>query len=220
MHCRVDRTPTTAVATLSCRPALPSSTGCRRARPPRCYAGWWVTGLIIWFLERRDRFVRFHAAQSCVAFGAIAVVILSSAARGSVAVVHAVGVQRAAGRAVFAWVAGVVLWLVSIWKAANGADWRIPVAADIATECAQVKGRLGRRIRDQHRRLRAEPDPEAVLTAELYSFGSSCRLDRAVGVLELVLIPIHLRIAAASPARPSITSPGWSGLRMPERCAR
>ena len=46
-----------------------------RVAAPLAYAGWWVTGALFWFLERRDLFVRFHAAQACVAFGAIAAVV-------------------------------------------------------------------------------------------------------------------------------------------------
>ena len=39
------------------------------------YLSWWVTGLVFWLVERQDRFVRFHAAQAMVAFGAISVMI-------------------------------------------------------------------------------------------------------------------------------------------------
>ena len=35
-----------------------------------CYAGWWITGLVFLFAERRHGGVRFHAAQSIVVFGA------------------------------------------------------------------------------------------------------------------------------------------------------
>ena len=33
------------------------------------YAFFWVSGLILFFLERKDRAVRWHAAQSMVTFG-------------------------------------------------------------------------------------------------------------------------------------------------------
>ena len=42
---------------------------------PLAYAGWWITGALFWFLERRDLYVRFHAAQACVAFGIVALVV-------------------------------------------------------------------------------------------------------------------------------------------------
>ena len=55
---------------------LASSTGLpSRTAAALAYGGWWVTGLIIWFLERQDRFARFHAAQSVVTFGALSALI-------------------------------------------------------------------------------------------------------------------------------------------------
>src|SRR5580704_10026309 len=38
-----------------------------------CYAFWWVTGLIFFFIDKRP-FVRFHAAQSIVVFGGLQIV--------------------------------------------------------------------------------------------------------------------------------------------------
>ena len=60
-----------------------SSTGLsRRLAGSLAYAGWWVTGAILWFVERRDRTIRFHAAQSIAAFGMVAFLILATAAAG------------------------------------------------------------------------------------------------------------------------------------------
>ena len=39
-----------------------------------CYLGWWVTGLIFFFVEKKNNWCRFHAAQSIVFFGALTVV--------------------------------------------------------------------------------------------------------------------------------------------------
>jgi uncharacterized membrane protein len=111
-----------------------SSTGL----PPRlaatlAYAGWWVTGAIIWFLERGDPYVRFHAAQAVAAFGVIAALIvgffvmagasLSFLPSAFLLFVWAAGLT---------WAGGLVLWLVAMWRAATGSTWRIPVAADLA----------------------------------------------------------------------------------------
>ena len=97
------------------------------------YSGWWVTGGIFWWLERHNRTVRFHAAQSVIAFGFIALLIglcamlavLSLSFMPSMFLVFA-------GAAGLTWIAGVVLWAISMWKAARGDVWRIPVAADWA----------------------------------------------------------------------------------------
>jgi len=92
-----------------------------------------VTGVLIWFLERRDLYVRFHAAQSCVVFGAIALVVTILSALAATSLLFMPNAFRfwvwATG---LIWVAGVILWLVAIWHAATGRLWRIPVAAGIA----------------------------------------------------------------------------------------
>ena len=97
------------------------------------YSAWWVTGGILWWLERRDRVVRFHAAQAIVAFGAIAMLIVAFA----VLAVVSLSVMPSmfaffASAAALTWTAGVVLSGVAMWKAARGDEWRIPVAAQWA----------------------------------------------------------------------------------------
>jgi uncharacterized membrane protein len=119
---------------------LVSSTGLpSRTAAALAYGGWWVTGLIFWFLERRDRFARFHAAQAVVAFGAIAALIFFF---GFLAVAALSFMPSAFGPlmavAIFAWVVGVALWAVSVWKAAHGEDWRIPGAAAVAEKMSRV----------------------------------------------------------------------------------
>ena len=104
-----------------------------RVAAPLAYAGWWVTGVLFWFLERRDLFVRFHAAQACVVFGAIALVVATLCGIAGASLLfmpNAFGFW--AWTAGLIWVAGLVLWVVAIWHAANGRLWRIPVAAEIA----------------------------------------------------------------------------------------
>ena len=107
---------------------LPSNTAAALA-----YAGWWVTGGIFWFVERRDRFVRFHAVQATITFGAVATII---ALCGMLAAVSLSFVPWAFSLFVTAaavtWVIGVILWVIALWKASSGDEWRIPVAADFA----------------------------------------------------------------------------------------
>ena len=43
-----------------------------RAAAALAYSGWWVTGTILWIVERRDPVVRVHAAQAVVVFGSAA----------------------------------------------------------------------------------------------------------------------------------------------------
>ena len=88
---------------------------------------------MFWYLERRDLFVRFHAAQACVVFGTIAflVALLSGIAATALMFMPAAFIFWV-WTAGLIWIAGLVLWLVAMWHAAAGRLWRIPVAAAIA----------------------------------------------------------------------------------------
>lgn len=97
------------------------------------YAGWWLTGLVFWFLEREDRYVRFHAAQAITAFGLIAALVgvcglLAAVALSFLPAAFPIFLVAAG----VSWVAGLVLSLVAMWKAATGVSWRIPIAAGLA----------------------------------------------------------------------------------------
>jgi uncharacterized membrane protein len=117
-----------------------SSTGLStRTASVLAYSGWWITGLLIWYLERRDMVARFHAAQSVVAFGAIALLtvtlaVLSAAALSFLAAVF----MPLAVLTVIVFLFGVALWVVSAWKAASGDDWRLPLAAPCAERLARA----------------------------------------------------------------------------------
>jgi uncharacterized membrane protein len=119
-----------------------SSTGlATQVAAPLAYAGWWLTGLIFWLIERRDRFVRFHAAQALAAFGGLALLMAAFAvmAIASLSFVPALFnalVIAAEATALLA----VVLWLVSIWQVASGRDWRIPIAAGWAERMVRASG--------------------------------------------------------------------------------
>ena len=111
-----------------------SSTGLSsRTAAALAYGGWWVTGLIIWFLERQDRFARFHAAQSVVTFGVIGALIMFFGFLAAASLSFMPGAFTALmALTIFTWVLGVALWTVSVWKAASGEDWRIPLASGLA----------------------------------------------------------------------------------------
>ena len=111
-----------------------SSTGLSlRVAAPLAYAGWWVTGAILWFVERRDRGIRFHAAQSIAAFGIVAFLIVAfgALALASLSLLPA-AFNLFLWAAVATWAGGIALWIVALWKAATGHAWRIPIAADLA----------------------------------------------------------------------------------------
>jgi uncharacterized membrane protein len=97
------------------------------------YLGWWVTGLIFWGVERRDRLVLFHAVQSTITFGALAILIAALGFIGLVMLSFApTGFTFFVGAAGGVWIASVVLWLIAIWQASQGKQLRIPLAARFA----------------------------------------------------------------------------------------
>ena len=118
----------------------PTSTGVdARLSSMLCYAGWWVTGLVFLFAERRNGEVRFHAAQSLVVFGALSVALLFSG--GVSAVVFVVATTRfqmaqAIGYAI--WFVAVLIWLFLLMKTWRGETWRVPIAGDLAVKIAGV----------------------------------------------------------------------------------
>ena len=119
-----------------------SSTGL----PPRlaavlAYGGWWVTGLIFWLVERRDRFVRFHAAQSVAAFGLMALIV---AGFGLGALASLTVLPTAFSLFLWAsgltWLVGMLVWGAALWQAAHGRTWRMPLAGQLADRMLSKKG--------------------------------------------------------------------------------
>ena len=87
-----------------------------------CYVGWWVTGIIFFVMEKENKFVRFHAMQSIIVFGAITVVFMIF---GWIPIVNVI-IDSLVGACAF------VLWLVLMLKAYQGEKFKLPIAGDIA----------------------------------------------------------------------------------------
>jgi uncharacterized membrane protein len=104
-----------------------------------CYAGWWVTGLVFLFAERRHASVRFHAAQSLIVFGVLSVVLFLCGSASAVAFFFAAQtfqMVQAIGNAL--WFGAVLLWLFLLLKTWRGETWRVPIAGDLAMKIAGV----------------------------------------------------------------------------------
>lgn len=83
-----------------------------------CYAAGWVTGLIFLLVEKKDEFVRFHAMQSVVTFGALTILSM----------VPVIGWVLSP----FAMITGFILWLVLIVKAYQGENFELPYIGKFA----------------------------------------------------------------------------------------
>jgi len=83
-----------------------------------------ITGIIFLLLEKQDKFIRFHAMQSTILFGALFVINFG------------LGFIPLLG-----WLAGLVLsmaafilWIVLMLKAFNGEEYELPYIGKIARE--------------------------------------------------------------------------------------
>jgi uncharacterized membrane protein len=121
--------------------ASESSTGlASHVAAPLAYIGWWATGLIFWLAERRDPYVRFHAAQALTAFGGIALLlgVLGALALASLSFLpFAFDGLVVAAEAIAA--LAVLLWIASVWQVARGGSWRIPLAARWADRMSRTQ---------------------------------------------------------------------------------
>lgn len=85
----------------------------------------WVTGLEFLFVENKDKFVRFHAIQSIVTFGALTIAL-------ALVFIPVIGW-------IFGWLSIIVafiLWLILMVKAYQGKKMKIPIAGNIAEKRA------------------------------------------------------------------------------------
>lgn len=81
-----------------------------------------VTGLIFLLIEKKNKFVRFHAMQSIVVFGAVFV------AQWVISLIPYLGILISGLLSLL----GVVLWIVLMVKAYQGEMFKLPWAGDIA----------------------------------------------------------------------------------------
>ena len=92
-----------------------------------------ITGIIFLVLEKDNRFIRFHAAQSiAVSLIIIAFSIAVSLVSGILAFIPILG-----WIAVFLLTTGLaigtfVLWVVLMFKAYQGEEWELPIAGGLA----------------------------------------------------------------------------------------
>ncbi|MGB8227432.1 MAG: DUF4870 domain-containing protein [Sedimentisphaerales bacterium] len=99
-----------------------------------CYVLGWITGLVFFLIEKENKFVRFHAAQSIIVFGALTVLqIAVGILIGLFAAIHLYFLTPILGLLypLFG-LAGLILWIILMVKAYQGEMFRLPIAADFA----------------------------------------------------------------------------------------
>ena len=91
------------------------------------YALGWITGVAFLLIERDSRFVRFHALQSALAFGALSALWMVSLSIP-----------------IFGWLmafvvippVSIVLWLIMMFKAYQGERFKLPIVGEMAEQRA------------------------------------------------------------------------------------
>lgn len=99
-----------------------------------CYALGWITGLIMYFVDKRP-FVRFHAAQSIVTFGGLHIIQIAFAMFFGFSMFGGFGgFGFGLGGVIYMLIslAAFVLWILLMIKAYQHERFRVPIAADIA----------------------------------------------------------------------------------------
>lgn len=89
------------------------------------YALGWVTGIAFLLAERENQFVRFHALQSTIAFGALSVAWIVALSIPFLGLLLAV---------VIILPVSIGLWLLMMFKAYQGERFKLPVAGEIAEQ--------------------------------------------------------------------------------------
>lgn len=91
-----------------------------------CYLAGWITGIIFLVIDKKRKFVRFHAWQSIMTFGVLTVasLILSP--------IPLIGLVLGP----IIWVLSFVLWIILMVQAGTGKMWKLPLVGDWAEKQA------------------------------------------------------------------------------------
>ena len=130
-----------------------------------CYVGIWISGIIFFVLEQKNRFVRFHAAQSIVVFGTLTVagVILGLIPVVGDAFSTIIGIM------------GFIVWIITIVKASSGEWYKLPWAGDVAEQMVASSGVTGEYAEPP------PPEPTAESEAAAATPPSAADSDKRIG---------------------------------------
>jgi uncharacterized membrane protein len=90
------------------------------------YALGWITGIVFLLIEHDNRFVRFHAMQSAIVFGAFSV--------GWFLFLSIIPILGWLIAFFIILPVSAVLWLLLMFKAYRGERFKLPIAGDMAEQ--------------------------------------------------------------------------------------
>jgi uncharacterized membrane protein len=91
-----------------------------------CYVLGWVSGIVFLILEPKNNFVRYHAIQSIIVFGAISIAM---AIFGWIPIAGTI-INALLGILAF------ILWIILMLKAYRGNKYKLPVSGEMAEKWA------------------------------------------------------------------------------------
>jgi uncharacterized membrane protein len=89
-----------------------------------CYSLGWITGLLFYLTEPRNKFVRFHALQAMLVFGTACVVFILCL---SIPILGWI-------LSIFVFYGSAALWLILMFKAYQGERFKLPIVGPMAEE--------------------------------------------------------------------------------------
>jgi uncharacterized membrane protein len=106
----------------------PSSTGLpEHIAATLCYLLGWISGLVFYLIEKKSDFVKYHATQSIIVFGALT---LASIVLGTLPFIGALLAPLLS-------LLAFVLWIILMIKAFQHATYKLPWAGDLAEKYAR-----------------------------------------------------------------------------------
>ena len=107
-----------------------------------CYLFGWVTGLIFLLVEKKNRFVRFHAIQSIIVFGGISIFyIIISIVQGLLFAVLGGLAGYGIGTVIIGLfgllstlisILSLILWVFLMYKAYQNETYKLPIVGNMA----------------------------------------------------------------------------------------
>ena len=111
----------------------PTSTGLSaRTEAILGYLFWWLGGLVFFVIERKNRFVRFHAAQSIIFFGGVSVLL---EALHLISLIPLLGFLLSiplSFASTIITVIAIITWLFAMFQMYRGRNFRIPIVSGYA----------------------------------------------------------------------------------------
>lgn len=94
----------------------------------------WITGLIFFLIEKDNKYVRFHALQSIIVFGAFSVLGMALSVFASFCIMIKVYflLSLIGFISMLMWLAAFIIWVILMVKAYQGESFKLPFAGDIA----------------------------------------------------------------------------------------